>query len=238
METKRHIFIGDIHGMADEFNELLDRLKYNPKEDRLILVGDLIDRGPKSVELIRQVREMNLESTMGNHEAKFLSWYRNKGTRNDVYTPQPYYNQLSDADINYIAQMPLYIKLPDVLVVHAGIRANISIENQRKEDLLYLRFINVEGKAMGLRKVQKVGKENAHVVFWSELGPFGTNIVCGHNVHSYKDIRIDDCDDHKVYSIDTGGCFGGRLTALIWESKEVVQVQAFKTYQESNIIIP
>ena len=72
MEIKRHIFIGDIHGCLDEFNELLNKLSYDPKEDRLILLGDLIDRGPDSVGVVRKARELRLECVMGNHEHKYI----------------------------------------------------------------------------------------------------------------------------------------------------------------------
>ena len=49
MKHKRHIFLGDIHGCIDEFKEMINVISYNPQEDRLILLGDLLDRGPDSV---------------------------------------------------------------------------------------------------------------------------------------------------------------------------------------------
>ena len=51
----RNIIIGDIHGCAKEFGELLDRVQPGP-EDRLILLGDLFDRGPCSWEVFRKVQ--------------------------------------------------------------------------------------------------------------------------------------------------------------------------------------
>ena len=102
METKRTIFIGDIHGCVEEFDEMLAKLSYNPQEDRVILLGDLVDRGPDSAGLVKKAREMKLECLMGNHEHKFVKWYRSQGTRVDFYDRKDYYAQLSDDDISYI----------------------------------------------------------------------------------------------------------------------------------------
>src|ERR1035437_2331668 len=123
--SKRHIFVGDIHGCLVEFQELIKKLDYNPQEDRLILLGDLIDRGPDSVGVIRLAREMHLESVMGNHDHKFVKWFRSQGTRVDVYDRREHYTKFSDEDISYIINMPTYIELEDVIAVHAGLKPGI-----------------------------------------------------------------------------------------------------------------
>ena len=66
METKRTIIVGDVHGCIDEFDELVNLVSYDKTRDRLILLGDLIDRGPDSVAVVKRAREMNLECVMGN----------------------------------------------------------------------------------------------------------------------------------------------------------------------------
>ena len=60
-----HYVIGDVHGHYDTLMELVAKL---PKDAKLVFVGDLIDRGPKSAEVIRFVREGNHSCVMGNHE--------------------------------------------------------------------------------------------------------------------------------------------------------------------------
>ncbi|MBF0124662.1 MAG: metallophosphoesterase [Magnetococcales bacterium] len=66
--------IGDIHGCAREFEALLRRIAFNPQQDRLCLVGDLINRGPFSLEVVRMVRAMGPQAVvvMGNHELRAL----------------------------------------------------------------------------------------------------------------------------------------------------------------------
>ena len=73
----RNIIIGDIHGCAKEFGELLDRVQPGP-EDRLILLGDLFDRGPCSWEVFRKVQRLEKDFgerfilLRGNHEDYLL----------------------------------------------------------------------------------------------------------------------------------------------------------------------
>src|ERR1700679_3863963 len=124
--------ISDIHGCIEEFNELLILLDYKSPNVRIISVGDLIDRGPDSVAVVRRCRELDIEVCCGNHEAKFLKWWKNKGSRSDVYQKPAHYEQLSDDDVNYIARMPLYIKLEEqnTIIVHAGLKPSIPLDKQ------------------------------------------------------------------------------------------------------------
>jgi len=235
MEIKRHIFIGDIHGCIEEFNELMKKVLYNPNEDRLILLGDLIDRGPDSVGVVQRARELKLECVMGNHEHKFIKWFRSQGTRVDVYDRRDFYSKLSDQDISYIQSMPTYIELDEVAVVHAGVKPGISFSNQSKDDLMYLRYTDSDRKFISLKKISKLGKEETGAIFWTQFWQGPKSIVYGHNVHSYDEPLIEEIRPGVTcYGIDTGCCFGGHLTALIWETKEIVQVKAKRAYYESN----
>ena len=235
METKRTIFIGDIHGCLDEFNELMKKISYNQNSDRVILLGDLIDRGPDSVGVVQRARELKLECVMGNHEHKFLKWFRSQGTRVDVYDRRDFYSKLSDQDIGYIQDMPLYIELDDVVAVHAGLKPGISLSNQTKDDLMYLRFTDADRKFISIKKIAKLGKEATGAIFWTQFWQGPKSVVYGHNVHSYETPLIEEvAPGVTCYGLDTGCCFGGQLTALIWETKEIVQVQAKRTYYESK----
>jgi predicted phosphodiesterase len=240
METKRTIIIGDIHGCIDEFNELLKTLSYRKDTDRLILLGDLIDRGPDSVAVVKRARELDLECVMGNHEHKFLKWYKSSGSRNDVYDKRAHYSEFSDADVNYIARMDSYIEIPEqkTVIVHAGLRPGISLKNQSRDDLYYIRYMDADSKFISLKKISRLGKEATGAHFWTEFWYGPESVVYGHNVHSQENPLIEEVQPGVTcYGLDTGCCFGGRLTALILETKEIVQVQAKRTYYESKFEI-
>lgn len=230
----RQIIVGDIHGCIDEFEELIRALKYNKKYDRLILLGDLVDRGPNSLAVVQKARKMDLECVMGNHEHKFLKWWKSSGTRADVYDRSDYYSKLTEEDVNYIFQMPTYIKLEDnIVVVHAGVKPGISISNQSKDDLMHLRYVDSQQKFISLKKIAKNGKEAMGAHFWTEFWRGPESIIYGHNVHSTTDPLIEEVSPGVMcYGLDTGCCFGGRLSAMILETKEIIQVQAKKTYYQ------
>ena len=188
--------------------------------------------------VVRKAREMKLECVMGNHEHKFVKWFNSQGTRVDVYDRKDFYGQLSDQDILYIMDMPTYIELDDVIAVHAGLKPGILLSNQTKDDLMYLRYTDEDRRFISLKKINKLGKEQAGAKFWTEFWYGPKSVVYGHNVHSYDNPLIEEkARDVTCYGIDTGCCFGGRLTALIWETKEIVQVKAKRAYYKSDFSI-
>ncbi len=240
MATERTIVVGDIHGCIDEFDELVKTLSYNKAKDRLILLGDLIDRGPDSVAVVKRAREMDLECVMGNHEHKFLKWFKSFGSSNDVYDRKSHYTQFSDEDVNYISRMDSYIKVPEqnIIIVHGGLRPGIRLENQRKDDLFYLRYTDSDRNFISLKKISRLGKEATGAHFWTEFWYGPESVVYGHNVHSYETPLIEEVfPGVTCYGLDTGCCFGGRLTAMLLETKEIVQVQAKRTYYKSDFTI-
>jgi len=86
-EFDRHLIVGDIHGQHELLMKLLDVANYDPASDMLYTVGDMIDRGSQSYELVDFFsRHENRESTLGNHEAMVMygdwnMWYSNGGLK-------------------------------------------------------------------------------------------------------------------------------------------------------------
>ena len=74
--------LSDIHGQGRAFFEMLEKIRFSP-EDKLYIIGDVVDRGPDGIQLLEYIREQpNMELLMGNHEDMFLrtmddeeSWY-------------------------------------------------------------------------------------------------------------------------------------------------------------------
>jgi bis(5'-nucleosyl)-tetraphosphatase (symmetrical) len=235
---EKTVIIGDIHGCIEEFKELLILADYKSTHVRVILLGDLIDRGPDSVGVVSWARELDLECVMGNHDYKFLRWWKNVGSKSDVYGKHQHYTEFSDYDVNYINRMSPYIKLEqeNTIVVHAGMRAGIPLEKQSKDDLYYIRYMDTSNKFVSLKKINSLGsKEAAGAYFWTEFWKGPENVVYGHNVNSYEAPLIQEATPGVTcYGLDTGCCFGGSLSAMILETKEIIQVKAKQIYYKSN----
>lgn len=72
----RVIIVGDVHGCFEELTELLERCSFNELEDVLVFVGDLVNKGPSSVEVVRYIHQLSLRevaySVIGNHDEAML----------------------------------------------------------------------------------------------------------------------------------------------------------------------
>src|ERR1051325_2433791 len=117
----RLIAIGDIHGCHLEFAELLARLELT-KEDRLILLGDLVNRGPDSCKVLDLAREHRAIALLGNHELRLLNFRRTGETKffkdSDAETAE----KLRPEDWAYLEAMLLtyYEAELDTVFVHGG----------------------------------------------------------------------------------------------------------------------
>lgn len=212
----RVIIVGDIHGMYSSFMSLLEKIKYNENRDILISVGDLLNKGPNSEAVIkwfsnRIMRDDNGISdaskvfvVRGNHEERALS--------NIDYVRKKY--NLREFDIEFMRMLPYGIILKgilpkdeDVVVVHAGVNPNFgSLEKNDNFTLTNIRFISSRGESLS----SSSSDEN-----WTSKynGQYGF-IVFGHNA-----INRLQFGEHYL-GIDTGCCYGDRLTAVIFEGGE------------------
>lgn len=129
------LLISDIHGCLEELNELLDLVKYTPQNYRLIVVGDLVDRGPFSASVVKKIRKMNVECAIGNHDSKATRWlkhYENTGLNNHPMrkvkeNDYSEYLKLSESDVNWLRSLPPKINVKDnYWAIHAEIgRAHV-----------------------------------------------------------------------------------------------------------------
>ena len=79
-----HYVIGDIHGEADRFHAMLEKIHFS-EEDTLILLGDVIDRGPDGIALLLEIMEMpNVIMLLGNHEYMMLQYLSPSATGTEI----------------------------------------------------------------------------------------------------------------------------------------------------------
>ena len=216
--TGRLIAIGDIHGCHIEFAELLERLELG-EGDRLILLGDLVNRGPDSCKVIDLARESGALSLLGNHELRLLK-YRRTGDRKYIKEKdQDTYDRLRPEDWAYIEAMPLTHEEPELntVFVHGGFLPGEPWQKQPAEVVTRIQSIDRDGRP---RKRADVPDAPA----WADLWGGPPFVVYGHTP------RAEVYKLKWSIGIDTGCVLGGSLTAYVLPERRLVQVKARQRY--------
>lgn len=205
----RRFVIADIHGCALTFLCLIEEKLRLSEKDTLYLLGDLIDRGPRSREVIEgilslQQRGFSLRILRGNHEEMLLNacadpgmvsaWLQNGGnaTLHSFGVRSP--GELSSAMLNLFATLPDHLLLRDFVLVHAGLNFDNDDPFQDREAMIWSRSYDVDPERLG-----------------------GRRLICGHTPRSLAEIRASlgtsriMLDNGCVYG-PTGGL--GNLVAL------------------------
>ena len=153
--------IGDVHGHFQTLHSLVEKLQLKEK-DTVIMLGDLIDRGPTSADVVKIVKETeNFYSIRGNHEQMMIDGFddalffkeRNEGSRiwyhcGGVNTESSYmalYGNDTDAceraskDVEWMTTLPTEIVLDNWRFVHAGYNQNHDVEGQSEVVHMYAR---------------------------------------------------------------------------------------------------
>lgn len=236
------VVVGDIHACIDEFNELLNKIQYNPEQMRVVLAGDLTDRGPDSSAVVRLARELKLEGVKGNHDSKAERW--NKHEKNSKLTgksnPMKSMSQhdidslkdMNDEDWEYLSNLPVRLELGyNWWAVHAGFEPGVSFEKQRPDQMMRVRYVNQSGKMvpLGPNLSQPEGS-----LYWADEWKGSENVIFGHCV--FEDVKIFKNENNTCIGIDTGCVFGQKLTAALMTDNgsgfdiEYISVPAKKTY--------
>jgi bis(5'-nucleosyl)-tetraphosphatase (symmetrical) len=116
--------VGDIQGCLDPLLKLLDKVSFNPAFDQLVAVGDLINRGPKSLQTLRFCKDLgdSFKTVLGNHDLHLLAIAHgvraptSKDTLDEILTAPDRHELLA-----WLQQQPLMLNIDDFTIVHAGI---------------------------------------------------------------------------------------------------------------------
>lgn len=214
----RIIAIGDIHGCHQEFAELLGQLALG-SDDRLILLGDLVNRGPDSGKVIDLAREHRALSLLGNHELRLLNYHRTQDQRFIKESDLATIARLRADDWQYLAAMPLTHEVPELntVFVHGGFLPGEPWQKQPANTVTRIQVIDDHGRP---RKRSDAPAALPWADHWNGP-PF---VVYGHTP------RPEVYKLKWSIGIDTGCVMGGHLTAFILPERRLVQVKARRRY--------
>ena len=221
MPVNRVVIIGDVHGCAVELRMLLKHVGLTAR-DRLVMVGDLVNKGPASLDVIQLVRSHGGDSVIGNHDQLLLNAIRAKGTKDADQFPEAIRKiakRISADDAEWLATRPTTLSIADhhALVVHAGLLPGIPVSSQAREHMITMRSVRSDGTPT---------KRIEEGVPWASLWPGPEHVYFGHDA-----VRGLQRWPYAT-GLDTGCVYGGRLTACILPERDFVSIPAIRTYAE------
>jgi protein phosphatase len=228
--------IGDVHGCADELEELLERLGYrpdtagpwrHPAARTVVFLGDLVDRGPRIVDTLHTVRRMVEAGTAlcvaGNHEVKL----RQRLAGADIPIAHGLDRSLAELDAasaevrdelrGFLDGLGSHYVLDGgrLVVAHAGLREDL----QGRDSAEVLEFATV-AETVGYAVTEAFPVPFAWVADYAGRAA----VVYGHTP------VLAPLWVNGTINIDTGCVLGGRLTALRWPERELVAIPARRQY--------
>ena len=228
--------ISDLHGQYDLFLKLLEKINLK-REDLLVIMGDICDRGEKSYEIYMKCMKMiklgyNLKFILGNHEDMLLEDLENDyplryETEFSIYRNSKYFNKKSMEEwyeenffkeikwlVKWLKNCPLIISGNESIFVHAGLDLQAKLEKQERETVLWT------------REEFWIDEESVLEEYRSK------NIYFGHtpNING----RISEKTD-KIWDIDCGAFFTHFLGCVEVKSKEKIYVFENEFIQFSEV---
>lgn len=216
MVKMKTIVIGDVHGCYKELKEMIEMLEesgeYKKGIDKLVFLGDYIDRGSDSRLVIEFIRNLQKNydyviALKGNHEDMLLNylyeddaswtWNGYEATMNSYRG----FDKQFKSDVQWMRALPLYHEDENFVYVHAGIDVYKPMKKQNKNTLLWVREDFIYNPKV-----------------------YHKQVIFGHTPVAFLD---EDGDNKPVYTythnidIDTGCVYGGALTALIINDGEI-----------------
>jgi serine/threonine protein phosphatase 1 len=210
---KRIFAVGDIHGCHDKLRELMHRIPIDAATDTLVFIGDYIDRGPSSFEVVEYLVALKgrMPGTVflkGNHEEMLADYLSGKDRMTYLYnggqqTLESYLRQggagaqfpIPPHHMRFFETLVLSHQTEEFIFVHAGLRQGVPLEQQKQQDLLWIR------------------EKFVHSSY-----AFGKRVVFGHTPFEQPLVA-----PNKI-GIDTGAVYGNKLTCV--QLPELVFYQA------------
>jgi len=221
--------IGDVHGCFYTLKDLVSNIKVKYPNIEIYCVGDLVDRGNFSYQVIEFIKAENIKFTTGNHDLMFYHFVHHPGSemgRIWIYNgSEPTVNSYKDKveemhkHLELIIKAPLFFDLPDCFISHAGISTYYKSRLPRKV------LSNIEQ----VNKIMNENIMNDHGILWTRdsLMNLGKLQVVGHT--RQKEVYHNK-KNNAVY-IDTSVYTGNKLSSIIVRDSEIIDILDVPTYK-------
>lgn len=222
--------IGDVHGCYFTLEALYSKIISRYPEIPVFCVGDLVDRGNYSYEVVEFFMKKSIRFTPGNHDFMFYDFFKNPGSifatawtyNGNESTLRSYANRIDmiNQHLNYIRSEPLFFNLPDCFISHAGIsdRYKTKLPKNFRDNLNTVNSLIVNTY------------EDEEGILWTRerLLNLGKLQIVGHT--KQLEVRIDN-KANAVY-VDTGACAGAKLSCVIVENSTIIEIISEQTHYQ------
>lgn len=219
--------IGDVHGCYYTLKQLVEKIKYKYPDINIYCVGDLVDRGNNSFEVIEFVVAEKIQFTIGNHDFMFYSNMRDpfslmakswnyNGAETTLASYKDKLNRM-DEHLDLIINSPLFFNLDDCFISHAGISKSL-------KDKLPGNFLSNDE---ALKEILINDLYNQNSIIWArgDLLNIGKLQVVG---HTHRKEVFFDKDANAIY-IDTTAYGNNKLTSVIVDQNRLIDTLEEKT---------
>jgi serine/threonine protein phosphatase 1 len=219
--------IGDVHGCFYTFQSLVEKVKQKYPHISVYCVGDLVDRGNHSYEVLEYVISENIQFTPGNHDYMFYSYMKEPNSEmakawlynGSDATLRSYEHRMDKIEehINLIKQAPLFFNTNDCFISHAGISA--FYKNKLPDNILD----NLDL----LENIMQSDLYNQHSIIWTRdpLINIGKLQVVG---HTRKQDIYHNAKSNSLY-IDTAAVANNKLTSVVLDNNNIIEIISEET---------
>jgi serine/threonine protein phosphatase 1 len=235
--------IADIHGCHKELLQCIERSGFNPQEDTLISLGDLVDRGPASFQVVEYIKNLpNKICIRGNHD---VWWYEFLKTG---LHPCDFHHGARETYISYEAmeeemqeklqshreffgsQIDYYLDNDGNLFVHGGINRHQLLDKQSDSVVYYWdRDMFMQALSAGILVNGNIPNSKQSITFKDDRIK---RVFIGHTPTINFKVEGNDlplfASNGKVINLDTGCCFGNKLTIMNLDTLEYWQSDLYK----------
>lgn len=200
----RRIFVGDIQGCREPLERLLAAVDYMPGRDRLLPVGDMVNKGPDSAGVLDLLMQLDAEPVLGNHD---LYWLQKSRARDPRHR-------------RWLESMPVVRVFDDVIMVHAGLHPHwqeaqlTQLSPEQVEYAVNVRYCDSDGNP----PPDDWPPPGPPYRPWDDFYKGSKRVIFGHWARRGLVVRP------QSIGLDTGCVYGGQLSAWIAEEDRIVQV--------------
>lgn len=204
--------IGDVHGCFEEFDELVVKLSPGAG-DRVICLGDFMDKGPEPVKCLRFAQIAGFECVAANHEERHARFWRREQRRKATGEPnrmRPFHDaadleaneKLTLEDVVWMETRPPWIEvIPSWVAVHGGFKPGVPLSQQDPKKVIRMRWVDAENEHLAVNY-----EENGTVAwtppegaaYWTERWTGPESVVYGHEAFHLKEPKVNVHESRKV----------------------------------------